>query len=143
MQTPFAKYRGQLVQYCTQSVHSNPQMSGLISTTTATSCSLALQGWCCGHTTECVTITAVLALVILVSLTSVLSKRCLQTAIQSTDTLFPSLLYTLDKRDGSNVNMYMYDSSASFKSHDTKEPFILPPLLFKAGKLSGFALFRD
>jgi hypothetical protein len=33
VQTPFAKYRGQLVQYYTQSVLSNPQTSGLITTT--------------------------------------------------------------------------------------------------------------
>jgi hypothetical protein len=55
VQTPFVKYRGQIVQYCTHSVQSIPQMSGLITTTTVTSCSLALQGWCCGHTPECAT----------------------------------------------------------------------------------------
>jgi hypothetical protein len=94
VQTPFAKYRGQLVQYCTQSVHSNPQMSGLITTTIATSCSLALQGWCCGHTPVCITITAVLALVILVSLISVLGKGCLHMAIRSTILSPPPLIYS-------------------------------------------------
>ncbi len=45
---------------------------------------------------KCVTITAVLELVILVNLTSVLGKGCLHTAIYTEyDTLFPSRLYTL------------------------------------------------
>ena len=39
---PCAKYRGQPVQYCTQSILSNPQRSSLVTTTIATSCSLAL-----------------------------------------------------------------------------------------------------
>ena len=34
-----------------------PQTSGLVTITTATSCSSAQQGWYCGHTPECITIT--------------------------------------------------------------------------------------
>jgi hypothetical protein len=85
VQTPFAKNRGQLV-------HDNHYY-----TYTATSCSLALQGWCCGHTPECVTITAVLAFIILASLTSVLGKGCLHTAIHSTILSFPPLINISNK----------------------------------------------
>ena len=45
------------MQHCTQNVLINPQTSGIVTTTTATSGSLALQGQCCGHTPGCVTIT--------------------------------------------------------------------------------------
>jgi hypothetical protein len=38
MQTPFAKYRGQLVQYCTQSVLSNSQMFGSTTAAYASAC---------------------------------------------------------------------------------------------------------
>ena len=53
VQTPFEEYRGQLVQYCTQNALIYPQTSGLVTTTTPTSCSSALQGWYCGHTPGC------------------------------------------------------------------------------------------
>ena len=43
----------QLVQYCTQNILIYPQMSSLITTTTATSFSSAQQGWCFDHTPGC------------------------------------------------------------------------------------------
>ena len=76
----FEEYRDQLVQYCTQNALIYPQTSGLVTTTTATSCSLALQGWYCGHIPGCYYLNSYIGMV---SLISVLFKGCLHKAIQS------------------------------------------------------------
>jgi hypothetical protein len=96
--------------YSTSHVLSNPQMSGLITTTTATSCRCAVD------THECVTITAVLVLLILVSLTSVLGKGCLHTAIQSKiATLFPSS-YILLVKTSDKIIMHTDPETGSYHS---------------------------
>ena len=45
VQTLLVEYRSHLVQYYTQNALIYPQTSGLVTTTTATSCSSAQQGW--------------------------------------------------------------------------------------------------
>ena len=66
---PFEEYRGQLVQYCTQNALVYPQRSGLVTTTTATSCSQHCKGGAVVTHQDAIAITVMLTLVDMVSLT--------------------------------------------------------------------------
>ena len=77
VQTHFEEYRGQLVQYCTQNALIYPQTSGLVTTTTSTSCIAqhSKGGAVVTHLEATITKTVLLALIDRVSLTSVLFKE--------------------------------------------------------------------